>query len=78
MGAIGDDPLLRLGVAMVLLAPCTDWYVTFTHLVLVSGANVLMSSESRKARIQCQAFHLAEGDHCPWWEMVAPLALAYP
>ncbi|MCX7789662.1 MAG: arsenic resistance protein [Chloroflexaceae bacterium] len=32
MGAIGDDPLLRLGVAMVLLAPCTDWYVTFTHL----------------------------------------------
>ncbi len=30
--AIGDDPLLRLGVAMVLLAPCTDWYVTFTHL----------------------------------------------
>ncbi len=32
LAAIGADPLLRLGVAMVLLAPCTDWYVTFTHL----------------------------------------------
>ncbi|MCS6881301.1 MAG: arsenic resistance protein [Oscillochloridaceae bacterium] len=32
MATIGDDPVLRLGVAMVLLAPCTDWYVTFTHL----------------------------------------------
>lgn len=26
------DPVLRLGVALVLLVPCTDWYVTFTHL----------------------------------------------
>lgn len=32
MTPIRDDPLLRLGVAMVLLAPCTDWYVTFTHI----------------------------------------------
>lgn len=32
MTPIRDDPALRLGVAMVLLAPCTDWYVTFTHL----------------------------------------------
>ncbi len=27
-----DDPALRLGVLMVLLVPCTDWYITFTHL----------------------------------------------
>ena len=26
------DPALRLGVVMVLLMPCTDWYITFTHL----------------------------------------------
>lgn len=27
-----DDPVLRLGVVIVLLMPCTDWYITFTHL----------------------------------------------
>lgn len=26
------DPVLKLGVVMVLLMPCTDWYITFTHL----------------------------------------------
>ncbi len=26
------EPVLRLGVVMVLLMPCTDWYITFTHL----------------------------------------------
>lgn len=26
------DPAIRLGVFMVLLAPCTDWFVTFTYL----------------------------------------------
>lgn len=26
------DPVLRLGVAMVLLAPCTDWFITFTQI----------------------------------------------
>lgn len=26
------DPALRLGTAMVLLAPCTDWFIAFTHL----------------------------------------------
>ena len=25
-------PAVRLGVFMVLLVPCTDWFVTFTHL----------------------------------------------
>jgi arsenite transporter len=27
-----DDPTIRLGVALVLLVPCTDWFITFTHL----------------------------------------------
>lgn len=26
------DPALRLGVLLVLLVPCTDWFITFTHL----------------------------------------------
>ncbi len=29
---IPDDLVLRLGVALVLLVPCTDWFITFTHL----------------------------------------------
>ena len=29
---VPDDPAIRLGVLLVLLLPCTDWYVTFTHL----------------------------------------------
>lgn len=32
MGLLPDDPALRLGVLLVLLAPCTDWFITFTHL----------------------------------------------
>lgn len=27
-----EDPAIRLGVLLVLLVPCTDWFVTFTHL----------------------------------------------
>ncbi|WP_191082794.1 arsenic resistance protein [Roseococcus microcysteis] len=26
------DPGIRLGVLLVLLVPCTDWFITFTHL----------------------------------------------
>lgn len=26
------DPSLRLGVLLVLLVPCTDWFITFSHL----------------------------------------------
>ncbi len=31
-GLLPDDPVLRLGVLLVLLVPCTDWFITFTHL----------------------------------------------
>lgn len=27
-----DDPALRLGLLLVLLVPCTDWFITFTQL----------------------------------------------
>lgn len=27
-----SDVAIRLGVLMVLLVPCTDWFITFTHL----------------------------------------------
>lgn len=27
-----DEPALRLGVLLVLLVPCTDWFITFTQL----------------------------------------------
>lgn len=27
-----DNPAIRLGVALVLLVPCTDWFITFTQL----------------------------------------------
>lgn len=27
-----EDPAVRLGVALVLLVPCTDWFITFAHL----------------------------------------------
>ncbi|MFQ3671910.1 MAG: arsenic resistance protein, partial [Verrucomicrobiia bacterium] len=27
-----DDPAIRVGALLVLLVPCTDWYITFTHL----------------------------------------------
>lgn len=28
-----DDRAVRLGVVLVLVVPCTDWFITFTHLV---------------------------------------------
>lgn len=29
---VGDDQVLRLGLLLVLLVPCTDWFITFTQL----------------------------------------------
>lgn len=29
---VPDDPALRLGVLLVLLAPCTDWFISFAQL----------------------------------------------
>ncbi|WP_028574616.1 arsenic resistance protein [Desulfonatronovibrio hydrogenovorans] len=32
MQFLPGDPAIRLGVLLVLLVPCTDWFITFTHL----------------------------------------------
>ncbi len=32
MAVVPDDPGVRLGVLLVLLMPCTDWFISFTHL----------------------------------------------
>lgn len=45
-----DDPALHLGVLLVLLVPCTDWFITFTQLgrgstaraIAVTPLNLLM------------------------------------
>jgi ACR3 family arsenite efflux pump ArsB len=29
---VPSDPAVRLGVVLVLVVPCTDWFITFTHL----------------------------------------------
>lgn len=29
---VPDEPELRLGVLVVILVPCTDWFISFTHL----------------------------------------------
>lgn len=32
MHLLPADPAIRFGVLLVLLVPCTDWFITFTHL----------------------------------------------
>jgi ACR3 family arsenite efflux pump ArsB len=36
-----DDPALRLGVLLVLLVPCTDWFITFAQLGRGSTARAI-------------------------------------
>ncbi len=36
-----DDPALHLGVMLVLLVPCTDWFITFTQLGRGSTARAI-------------------------------------
>jgi ACR3 family arsenite efflux pump ArsB len=36
-----NDPALRLGVLLVLLVPCTDWFITFTQLGRGSTARAI-------------------------------------
>lgn len=36
-----QDPVLRFGLLLVLVAPCTDWFITFTH---VSGGDTATAS----------------------------------
>lgn len=52
LGWLPEDPALRLGVALVLLAPCTDWFISFSQLgggsparaVAVTPVNLLLQA----------------------------------
>ncbi|MFW5453391.1 arsenic resistance protein [Thioalkalivibrio sulfidiphilus] len=39
-----DDPVIRLAVAAVLLVPCTDWFISFTHLGRGDTARAIAAS----------------------------------
>ncbi|MCC5811526.1 MAG: arsenic resistance protein [Ectothiorhodospiraceae bacterium] len=39
-----DIPALRLAVCLVLLAPCTDWFISFTHLARGNTQLAVVSS----------------------------------
>lgn len=39
-----DDPAIRLGVLLVLLVPCTDWFISFTHLGGGNGARAIAAA----------------------------------
>lgn len=50
VGLLPDDPALRVGMLLVLLVPCTDWFLTFaqlsggsvSHAIAVTPANLLL------------------------------------
>ncbi|MBM7423946.1 MULTISPECIES: arsenic resistance protein [Gammaproteobacteria] len=39
-----DDPAIRLGVLLVLLVPCTDWFISFTYLGGGNGARAIAAA----------------------------------
>ena len=39
-----DEPAIRLGVLLVLLVPCTDWFISFTHLGGGDGARAIAAA----------------------------------
>lgn len=38
------DPAIRLGLLLVLLVPCTDWFISFTHLGQGDSARAIAAS----------------------------------
>lgn len=39
-----NEPAIRLGVLLVLLVPCTDWFISFTHLGGGDGARAIAAA----------------------------------
>ncbi|MBC9208760.1 arsenic resistance protein [Roseomonas aerophila] len=86
-----DHPLVRLGVLLVLLAPCIDYVVTFSHLGQ-ADARLLLAATPALLLLQMLLLplylHLMLGDaaagliqpgpflHAFLWLIVLPLALA--
>lgn len=86
-----DDPLIRLGVAMVLLAPCIDYVVTFSHLggadakLLLAATPLLLIVQMGLLPVYLELLQIdASGELIRWepfldaliWLIAAPLALA--
>ncbi len=43
-GLAPADPAIRLGILLVLLVPCTDWFISFTHLGGGDSARAIAAS----------------------------------
>jgi len=41
---VPDDNALKLGVLLMLLVPCTDWFISFTHLGHGNGARAIAAT----------------------------------
>lgn len=91
MNWLPDDPLLRTGALLVLLAPCIDYVVTFAHLgradarALLASTPVLLAAQMLLLPVFLGLF-LGEGAarvvqwepflHAFTWLIAVPLALA--
>lgn len=90
-GLLPDEPILRLGVLLVLLAPCIDYVVTFAHLgradarALLASTPVLLLVQMLLLPLYLKfafgrdvAFYIDAGPflHAFLWLIAAPLALA--
>ncbi|RLM26916.1 arsenic resistance protein [Brenneria alni] len=85
------DPLIRLGILLVLLAPCIDYVVTFSHLgradapQLLAATPVLLVVQMLAlpfylglflSRDAAERIHMAPFFHAFIWLIVIPLLLA--
>ena len=86
-----DDPLIRLGVLIVLLCPCIDYVVTFAHLgradarLLLASTPALLIAQMLLLPLYLAAFlgetaaglvHPGPFIHAFLWLIALPLALA--
>lgn len=86
-----SDPMLRLGVLMVLLTPCIDYVVTFAHLgqadakVLLASTPALLVAQMALLPAYLRAFlgedaatfvQIGPFVHASVWLIAVPLALA--
>lgn len=86
-----DDPMIRLGVLLVLLCPCIDYVVTFAHLgradakLLLASTPALLIAQMLLLPVYLRLFLGAEASrlvqagpflHAFLWLIIIPLALA--
>lgn len=86
-----DDPMIRLGLLMVLLTPCIDYVVTFAHLgradakLLLASTPTLLIAQMILLPVYLRAFlgdeaaklvHLGPFFHAFIWLIAVPLVLA--